>query len=1145
MSEMSTNDITNNDVSGAGTLCEGPSSGRCPVGEQRGPGRHSTTARVKWNKEVNKVVMECFYRSQPFDEEGRPIRGYRQRMFREWRERGMFESNEQRICDQARAIRKNDWLSELELETIKRIIENEENDIDQMEEPDQFALREDENVEANTIIINEDVNEALTDENELQFEEVEEHGEATQDEREIIERIKEIIRTGKTSEGLMFKKIDRKTIKNKTEKVNSAIRFLKTSNITQTNNLIRAASVWVAEELGLKKIAHKKKGEPWWKRRVEGDIKRLKRDITLLERHRNGELGTKKQRRIVVLEEKYRVKRKGISTVIEELKQRIVAKSGKIRRFQQRINQFRQNRTFRVDQKKIYKELNGEERGTNEVPDAEESRRFWENIWSVEKEHNKQAKWLQDLRDEKGEESIQEKVTITVDMVKKQCKKVPNWKAPGKDGVQGYWIKNLDSLHERIAIQFNRILGGEDQLPQWMTYGRTVLCQKDRSKGTAVDNYRPITCLPLLWKLLTGMIAEEMYLYLEAENLLPEEQKGCRRKSRGTKDQLLIDKTVLKDSKRRHTNLAMAWIDYKKAYDYIPHSWISECLELVGIAENVISFLQRSMRQWKLLLTANGEELCEVDVKRGIFQGDSLSPLLFIVGMIPMSLLLRKAKEGYEWGNKEYKLNHLLFMDDLKLFGKSEQQIDTLVNTVYLFSNDIGMEFGLRKCGVLSVKRGKIVKSEGIKLPGGEVMKEVGEEGYTYLGIVELDKIKEKEMKDKTLKEYKRRLRLILKSKLNGRNKVTAINTWAVPVFRYGAGIIDWKDCELKTVDRKTRKILTMYGAFHPKSDVDRLYLNRKDGGRGLIRIEHCVRGEENNLGLYVRDSLEKLIQAVCNANILDTAEVKSKSEYKRKITNELKQGWSEKRMYGQFVREMPEKIDKEKTWNWLVNGDLKVETEALLCAAQEQAIRTNYVKHNIDRTSDSPLCRMCGKKGESVQHIISGCEKLAQKEYKRRHDNVARKIHWELCVKHGFDCKEKWYEHEPEGAIENENVKILWDINIQCDNVIEARRPDIVIVEKKEKSCLIIDIAVPGDVRVYEKEQEKVEKYQDLKREIGRLWQMRKVQVIPVVVGSLGSVSKYFGLWLDKMGIPNEFAVIQKTALLGSARILRRVLEM
>ena len=106
---------------------------------------------------------------------------------------------------------------------------------------------------------------------------------------------------------------------------------------------------------------------------------------------------------------------------------------------------------------------------------------------------------------------------------------------------------------------------GEDDLPESMTHCRTVLCQKYSRKGNTTDNYRPITCLPLMWKLLTGVIAEEMYNYLEREKILPEEQKGCRRGSRGTKDQLLIDKTVLKDCRKRHTNLSMAWIDYRKA----------------------------------------------------------------------------------------------------------------------------------------------------------------------------------------------------------------------------------------------------------------------------------------------------------------------------------------------------------------------------------------------------------------------------------------------------------------------------------------------------------------------------------------------------------------------------------------------------
>ena len=128
--------------------------------------------------------------------------------------------------------------------------------------------------------------------------------------------------------------------------------------------------------------------------------------------------------------------KKGIKNVVEELKQRVIAKSAKIKRNNQRINQFRQNRTFSVDQNKFYKELNGGEARTNEVPDAEESRRFWGDIWTVEKEHNKGAEWLSELKDEVKERHSQIGVTINIENIRTQAKKMPNWKSPGKDGVQ-------------------------------------------------------------------------------------------------------------------------------------------------------------------------------------------------------------------------------------------------------------------------------------------------------------------------------------------------------------------------------------------------------------------------------------------------------------------------------------------------------------------------------------------------------------------------------------------------------------------------------------------------------------------------------------------------------------------------------------
>ena len=151
-----------------------------------------------------------------------------------------------------------------------------------------------------------------------------------------------------------------------------------------------------------------------------------------------------------------------------------------------------------------------------------------------------------------------------------------------------------------------------------------------------------------------------------------------------------------------------------------------------------------------------------------------------------------------------------MFIDDLKLYGKKERQLDTLVNSVRIFSEDRQMQFGIIKCAILIMKRGKYVHSEGIKLPDDKKVKEVEiNKGYMYMGILGADGVKDGDMKEKIVKEYYRHMRKILKSKLNGVNAITAINSRAVSVVRYGAGIIKWTKEDLQKMDRKTRKLLT------------------------------------------------------------------------------------------------------------------------------------------------------------------------------------------------------------------------------------------------------------------------------------------------------------------------------------------------
>ena len=167
-------------------------------------------------------------------------------------------------------------------------------------------------------------------------------------------------------------------------------------------------------------------------------------------------------------------------------------------------------------------------------------------------------------------------------------------------------------------------------------------------------------------------------------------------------------------------------------------------------------------------------------------------------------------------------------------------------------------------------------------MPNGKVIKSLQEgESYRYSQTLETDKFLEEKMKLNVSKEYVKRFRKVLKSKPNGGNLVCGVNTCAVSLLRYSAAFVCWRKSELQATDRKTRKLFTIYGALQPKSDVDRLYIPRKEGGRGLISTEDCVELAIRGLEVYVHGSEARLIQAARGDKIdgLEAASVLKRSK--------------------------------------------------------------------------------------------------------------------------------------------------------------------------------------------------------------------------------------------------------------------------
>ena len=186
----------------------------------------------------------------------------------------------------------------------------------------------------------------------------------------------------------------------------------------------------------------------------------------------------------------------------------------------------------------------------------------------------------------------------------------------------------------------------------------------------------------------------------------------------------------------------MAWIDYQKAFDRVPHSLIVKSLELIGINNKFILFTKKVMSYWRTRMGLYTEnkliETDDIKIKYGIFQGDSLSSLLFCICLIPLTEQLNSLNTGYEEHTTKTKISHLLYTDDLKLIAKSEEELQKQTQTVKNFSDYIHVEFGLEKCAKIAFKRGKLVHWQNLVKDINREIQEL-EQGktYKYLGTGE------------------------------------------------------------------------------------------------------------------------------------------------------------------------------------------------------------------------------------------------------------------------------------------------------------------------------------------------------------------------------------------------------------------------
>lgn len=241
----------------------------------------------------------------------------------------------------------------------------------------------------------------------------------------------------------------------------------------------------------------------------------------------------------------------------------------------------------------------------------------------------------------------------------------------------------------------------------------------------------------------------------------------------------------------------------------------------------------------------------------------------------------------------------------------------------------------------------------------------------------------------------------------------------------------------------------------HPKADVDRLYVKRSEGGRGLIQIENSYKLSTIGLGAYLKDHQDCLLRLVYKHEnnkkmySIHKESQKFKSESKEIVVPETTRAseekenpnterarmiktafkdhlqkkqvdrWESEPLHGQYPKRVNQAdVDKQRMHNWLKGTGLKSETERLIVAAQDQALSTRYYERKIQGKDVDIKCRMCGQYDETIDHIVAGCPVLAKKEFVERHNRVH-------CKHYGANSGKRWYEHETEKVVDNKRATI------------------------------------------------------------------------------------------------------------------------
>ena len=756
---------------------------------------------------------------------------------------------------------------------------------------------------------------------------------------------------------------------------------------------------------------------------------------------------------------------------------------------------------------------------------------------------------------------------ITLSEVEEAIRYISNWKAPGNDLINGFWLKYIDVSKKFLTKLFNQWLDDPTTIPDEMLRGRTVLIHKGNEE-TDPKNYRPITCLNTSLKVFTSVIKNKILKQLNnnpKEKQLELNQLGCQKFSYASKEGLLESVLLQSYLNRKQKKYCELYIDVEKAYDSICHDWITTCLKYYNIPNKINKAVEHMMNNWTIKLHYNKDEVGDIRLKNGILQGDSFSPLLFVLSIDCISKKLNEhiPKITIPNGNASFTINHIYYMDDLKIIVETAEQMAQANKILLKISNAIGLKINDNKSGLLI--KGKQQIPEELKV----YPKVTDTNPYKYLGVELSDKVSKNNYISRVKKNIEKTLDTIMSKQLSTMNTIRQINSDVISKLRYASSVVPWRLGDLDQLDKLIRQKLYEHKVYSKMLPSARLYIKKEQLGLGLMSCRNEYTKELFRVLLKYRweskSNLNDLIEVTNMApegiwkklirsckkqitekeieKIINTREHEEKNRISKALTDIEEKfqdiyisKWKESKV--QFY----ERVNSDDTiadpliaaWRTL---NIKRDAYLQILKMQEDAIFTGNRKAHILNKPIAKFCKYCTNTTCSISHILLGCP-IAKKMQIRRHDNICKEIYYAIYKKHKQHDNTVWPSHIPKCTrFEKENITILYNKEVLPRSTgAYPKRPDV-YVEFGQELAYIFDVAIVSDHKVRETYSQKVGKYQQLSQMLYQEKGIKKAMIIPVIISTSGLINKHSYQRLRELEINIKWAPIIRELIINQMK--------